>query len=402
MRIESVRSALACAVLCCLIPPMPALAHEKASVPEENVPGREIQFPDTGDRLTLSVDLHTHSVFSDGHVWPRIRVGEAIRDGLDAMAITEHLEWQPHLADIPHEDRNRAFEEALASLPEGSDLLLIAGSEITRSEPIGHMNAVFIGDANALLRRGTPSEPYDMRDYYVQSGQWPAEEVLEAASDQGAFVFWNHAWWQLPNQMARMTDFHIRAVRDGKLHGIEIANGDTYSPEAFQIALDHDLTLVGVSDVHNLIDWDYPPHLGDHRPVNLVFARERTVPSIREALMAGRTVVWYRNLLFGRERDLMPLLEASLAATGAAWRGESSVLELVLENRSDADFELVNLSPHTLTSGADTFVVPAHSAQRYRFRMAGRADEVVIDTQVRNAFTAPDTRAQLRFRLHPE
>ena len=30
--------------------------------------------------------LHTHSVFSDGHVWPRIRVAEAIRDGLDAMA----------------------------------------------------------------------------------------------------------------------------------------------------------------------------------------------------------------------------------------------------------------------------------------------------------------------------
>ncbi|HAO89312.1 MAG TPA: PHP domain-containing protein, partial [Gammaproteobacteria bacterium] len=39
----------------------------------------------------MVVDLHTHSVFSDGHVWPRIRVGEAIRDGLDAMAGTEHL-----------------------------------------------------------------------------------------------------------------------------------------------------------------------------------------------------------------------------------------------------------------------------------------------------------------------
>ena len=33
-------------------------------------------------------------------------------DGLDALAITEHLEWQPHLADIPHPDRNRAFEAA--------------------------------------------------------------------------------------------------------------------------------------------------------------------------------------------------------------------------------------------------------------------------------------------------
>lgn len=402
MRTLTAVNLLAATVLCSLLPTGPALAHERADVPDDNIPGREIQFPDTADRLTLSVDLHTHSVFSDGHVWPRIRVGEAIRDGLDAMAITEHLEWQPHLADITHEDRNRAYEEALASLPEGSDLLLIAGSEITRSEPIGHMNAVFITDANALLKRGTPSEPYDMRDYYVQSGQWPVEEVLDAANDQGAFVFWNHAWWRLPNQMATMTEFHARAARDGKLHGIEIANGDTYSPEAFQIALDHDLTLVGVSDVHNLIDWDYPPHLGDHRPVNLVFAQERSVASIREALLSGRTVVWYRNLLFGRERDLLPLLSASIEATSASWRNESSVLEVVLGNRSDADFVLENLSPHTLTAGADTFVVPAHSTRTHRFRVMGRAEEVVIDVRVRNAFTAPDTQAQLRLRLQPD
>ena len=54
--------------------------------------GRAIEFPDTGEYRTLVVDLHTHSVFSDGHVWPSIRVGEAIRDGLDAIAVTEHLE----------------------------------------------------------------------------------------------------------------------------------------------------------------------------------------------------------------------------------------------------------------------------------------------------------------------
>ncbi len=376
-------------------------AHERASVPDNNIPGREISFPDTAERLTLSVDLHTHSVFSDGHVWPRIRVGEAIRDGLDAIAITEHLEWQPHLADIPHEDRNRAYEEAVASLPEGSDLMIIAGSEITRSEPIGHMNAVFIDDANALLQRGTPSEPFDMRDYYMQSGQWPAEEVLEAANDQGAFVFWNHAWWQLPNQMATMTDFHTQAVRAGNLHGIEIANGNTYSPEAFQIALDHDLTLVGVSDVHNLIDWDYPPHAGDHRPVNLVLAKARSAESIHAALMEGRTVVWFKNLLFGRERDLLPLLDASLMATNASWRGESSVLELELTNTSDATFVLENLSEHTYINGANTLVIPPHSSDTYRLRVKQRADRLALDVRVRNALTAPDTYAEMTFNLSP-
>ncbi len=377
-----------------------SLAHGPAGIPDSNVPGREIQFPDTADRLTLSVDLHTHSVFSDGHVWPRIRVGEAVRDGLDAMAITEHLEWQPHLADIPHEDRNRAYEEAVASLPEGSDLIIIAGSEITRSEPIGHMNAVFISDANALLKRGTPSDPFDVRDYYTQSGNWPAEEVLDAAADQGAFVFWNHAWWQLANQIAVMTDFHRKAVRQKKLQGIEIANGDTYSPEAFQLALDHDLTLIGVSDVHNLIDWDYPPHEGDHRPVNLVLAEERTAESIRSALFEGRTVVWYRNLLLGRERDLAPLLAASLEAS-AGWYGESSVLEVVLTNHSDAAFVLENRTKHTLMTAANTIVVPPHSSDTYRFRVTNRAERIELRFKVRNALTAPDNHAKVAFSVMP-
>ena len=41
-----------------------------------------------------------HSVFSDGSVWPDIRVEEAKKDGLDVIAITEHLEYQPWKDDI--------------------------------------------------------------------------------------------------------------------------------------------------------------------------------------------------------------------------------------------------------------------------------------------------------------
>ncbi|MGB1168372.1 MAG: PHP domain-containing protein, partial [Flavobacteriaceae bacterium] len=50
----------------------------------------------------LSTDLHIHTVFSDGAVWPSIRVEEARREGLDLIAMTEHLEYQPHEEDIPH------------------------------------------------------------------------------------------------------------------------------------------------------------------------------------------------------------------------------------------------------------------------------------------------------------
>ena len=75
----------------------------------------EINFPGTAYRHTLVSDLHTHSVFSDGHVWPNIRVEEALRNGLDVLAITEHLEYQPHIAQIPNKDRNAAYLEASRS-----------------------------------------------------------------------------------------------------------------------------------------------------------------------------------------------------------------------------------------------------------------------------------------------
>ncbi|MEE8078869.1 MAG: hypothetical protein V3T18_07720, partial [Pseudomonadales bacterium] len=56
-----------------------AFSHGTAGTPAAGG-ARIIEFPDTATHETLVVDLHTHSVFSDGHVWPSIRIGEALRD----------------------------------------------------------------------------------------------------------------------------------------------------------------------------------------------------------------------------------------------------------------------------------------------------------------------------------
>ncbi|NKB97239.1 MAG: PHP domain-containing protein [Pseudomonadales bacterium] len=305
---------------------------------------RSIDFPDVEGYQTLVVDLHTHSVFSDGHVWPKIRVEEALRDGLDGLAITEHLEYQPHRADIIHPDRNRAFEDASASAKD-SDILIIPGAEITRDAPAGHMNAVFINDANKLLNDdNAPEDQADVLAYYAATKEWPAQSAVDAAHAQGAFVFWNHPYWsrQQPDGLARMNDFHRKNAKAGKLHGIEIANGQNYSEEAHAIALKHDLAFIGVSDVHDLIDWDHPPAEGEHRPVNLVFSRDRSLEGIKEALFAKRTVVWFRNLLIGREDSLMPLLAASISVGSATYREGTQVLEVDIQNHSDATLKLQN------------------------------------------------------------
>ena len=116
-----------------------------------------------------------HTVFSDGSVWPNIRVMEANKDGLDVIATTEHLEYQSWISDIPHPDRNRSYELAKGFAGE-SGLLVINGSEITRDMPPGHANAIFIKDANKLITDD------------------PIESFLEAKK-QDAFIFWNHPHW---------------------------------------------------------------------------------------------------------------------------------------------------------------------------------------------------------------
>ena len=354
---------------------------------------RIIHFPDTADYLTLSVDLHTHSVFSDGHVWPKIRIEEALRDGLDGIAITEHLEYQPHRFDIEHPDRNRAYDIAAAAA-EGTDLLVITGSEITRDAPAGHMNAVFVTDANALISVENPPEftaETDPRTYYDAAAKWPAQNAVDAAVEQGAFIFWNHPYWtrQQPDGIARINDFHAANASAGKLHGIEIANGQDYSEEAHQIALDHDLALIGVSDIHDLIDWDHPPAEGEHRPVTLVMATDKSIESVREALFAKRTVVWFRNLLIGREAELLPLLDASLKITSATYLDPSQVLEIEIENSSDATFLLRNTSNMTFMHQADLIVVRPNQITKLRIKPGSVLTELSLPFIVENALLAP-------------
>lgn len=216
--------------------------------------GRAIVFPNIAGYQTLKCDFHIHTVFSDGSVWPDIRVEEARKDSLDAISLTEHLEYQPHLLDIPHPDRNRSYNIA-EQLARPHELMVVRGSEITRSMPPGHNNAIFIQDANKL-----------------QTGD--SLEVFREARRQGAFTFWNHPNWtaQRPDGVARLTDFHKFLIKEGLLNGIEVVNDLTYSDEALQIALDHNLTIMGTSDIHGLVDWQYQVPEGGHRPLTLVFA----------------------------------------------------------------------------------------------------------------------------------
>ncbi len=111
---------------------------------------REIHVPDILGYKTLKCDFHMHTIFSDGYVWPTVRVDEAWQEGLDAIAITDHIEYRPHKQDLVA-DLNRSYEIALPQAKE-KGLLLVKAAEITRETPPGHFNALFIDDVTPLDR----------------------------------------------------------------------------------------------------------------------------------------------------------------------------------------------------------------------------------------------------------
>ena len=393
------------------------LAHGKISYS----PGldRTISFPDTEDYLTLSTDLHTHSVFSDGHVWPNIRVAEAQKDSIDLLAITEHLEYQPHINHIPNKDRNSSYIEAKKSA-SGSELIVINGSEITREMPPGHLNAVFVKDANKLHKMDPkllpeakelieeraqgaelPEEEMQVIENYALGNLWPVLEALMEAKKQGAFVFWNHPMWgsQTPDGIARLDQMHIEFIEKGLLHGIEIVNTNTYSEEAFNIALKNNLALIGTSDVHNLIEWDYDVYNNEHRPVTLVFAKERNVESIKEALFARRTVVVFKDTLMGKSENLVPLLESIISVSSNGYRKGTQILKMEIQNNSSANMVLQNLSDVNFTNNDDLITIPKNGKMNLEVKTLKNLESLDLKFKVLNAITSPKENPIVGFRI---
>lgn len=331
---------------------------------------RPIKFPNVGDYLTLSTDLHMHTVFSDGSVWPDIRVQEALMDGLDAIAMTEHLEYQPHSADIPHPDRNRAYDLALAEAKD-HDLLIIRGSEITRGAPVGHNNAIFIEDANQVLKE-------------------KAEDAFSAAKNQGAFIFWNHPAWTAQNPQGNpvLSDFQKQRIKNDELHGIEVINFGAYAEESLALALEQDLTILATSDVHGLIEWDYS-NKGLQRPVTLVFAKEKSLAALNEALKAKRTVAAYNDLLIGRQEFLEPLLKNSVQIHNAHYIPGTEIVEITLKNECSSDLLFENKSEFTFYESSPVFAIKAQETKILKVKTLKKRPHFELKLEALGAFYAP-------------
>ena len=226
---------------------------------------REVILPEVNGYTVYKADLHTHSIFSDGSVTPEFRVQEAWHDGLDVMAVTEHLEYRPYeqkminvLDDLLPEgtkatntniigsaktdaagirsDLNYAVRLAEAAA-RGYGLTIIPGIEITRTpETIGHYNALFTTDNNTIH----DTDPL---------------QAFRNARAQGALVMHNHPGWRRQN--LDLSELEKKAYEAKLIDGIEVMNSTEFYPRAITRALKEGFFMASNTDIHGSTVEDY-------------------------------------------------------------------------------------------------------------------------------------------------
>lgn len=268
---------------------------------------REFVLPSVNGYQVLKADLHSHTVFSDGSVTPDYRVREAWVDGLDVLAVTEHVEYRKwegqmlnflkgYMPEVKATNTNviektstsqgiiadlNLSNKLAATAAADYGLTLIPGVEITRKpEEIGHFNALFVKDANTI---------YDAD---------PAESMRKARQ-QGALIMHNHPGWR--RKSLEMTEFEQKVYAEGLIDGVEIMNGGEFYPTVVKRASDHKLFMAANTDIHSTTSMEYS-NMGHQRNMTLILAKDATLPSVREALEARRTLAYSFGTVAGEEQ----------------------------------------------------------------------------------------------------
>lgn len=267
-----------------------------------------LRIPDIGGYITLKCDFHVHSDISDGQVWPVGRVNEAWNDGLDAIAMTDHIEVHKN-ADIIRCGLNKPYELA-KTRGDMIGMIVIPGAEITRKKPLGHICTLFIQDADKL----------DVEDEM---------QAVEEACRQGAFLLWNHPGY--PDRKSDIYPVHEHLIAQGKLRGVEVFNKTESYPRAFDYAVQYGLVPFANSDIHYMSGSIYP--VRGSRPMTLVFATARTAGAIHEALLAGRALACFDGNLMGRGEYIGQMIDAAL-----------EIREIRQVSKTKRTFEIVNKS----------------------------------------------------------
>lgn len=280
---------------------------------------REIVIPCVNGYNAYKADLHIHSVYSDGDVTPEYRVREAWNDGLDVIAMTDHVEYRRQegklinylkgyipegtkainnrIIDKPADERGIQVDlnipvKLAQDAAHAYGIVVIPGAEVTRTpETIGHYNALFTKDNNTIYAA----------DPFVS---------IQNAKAQGALIMHNHPGWRRKDM--NILEFEKKVYEAGLIDGIEIMNGSEFYPQAVDRALKFGFFMSGNTDIHQSTYEVYGMN-GEFRDFTIIFSKDDSLKSLREALEARRTLACSFGTIAGEEQLLKDFFMASVS-----------------------------------------------------------------------------------------
>ena len=308
----------------------------------------EIVLPQVDGLNCYTADLHTHTIYSDGEITPEERVLEAWCDGLDILAMTDHIETRRQERNllkflkgyspdkkgfepinvrcsrgIPADERgivsdlNLSTELAREAVKSYPELTIIKGAEISR-EPVklGHYCALFTKDNNVL--------------YSTDDAQ-----TIRNARAQGAIITHNHPGWERTS--TDMTEFEKKVYAEGLIDGIEVSNGSSFYPKIVGRAVEKQLYMVSATDIHSTTASVFGKH-NFYRNMTLIFAKDKSEKELRKALLSCKTLGYCGGNIIGEESLLSKFFKASVTAkyVGVTKKG----IAISLTNHTSIDYLL--------------------------------------------------------------
>lgn len=290
---------------------------------------KEIILPTVDGYTPYKADLHIHSTYSDGVMNIKGRMEEAWCDGLDVIAMTDHLsirpvadkegEVTPESAKVKRGTKPAKAVESSIDVAKSYGLLVIPGVELTGDgETQGHYNALFINDIKSV---------YDYKDI----------QAVRNARQQGALIMHNHPGWR--HKTMEMNDVEKAVYAENLIDGIELMNQGAFYPGVFEIAKKHNLFLASNTDIHTTTARVYHDN-GFLRNMTLIFAKECTLESMREALESRRTLVYSYGTVAGEELLLKDFFAASVSTKQISEDAKKKSRRVKLTNNSSIPYTL--------------------------------------------------------------
>ena len=283
----------------------------------------EIILPQVKGYNIYKGDFHVHTIYSDGEVTPRERVREAWYDGLDIIALTDHLELRsyekfmlkahaPYNPDgKPYEyirggagnktdhttpiycDLDATYDEAVQyAKNEEIPIMVLRGTEIWRNPSVvGEYNAFFLKDITDIAKPDII-------------------ESLKAAKEQGAIIIHNHPGWR--RKTMDKSEIQEQIYAEKLVDGIEVVNGSTLYPKMVDRCVNEELTIFANTDCHRTSAQYFPRGGEIFRTMTFILAKECTEKAIKDALLKRRTIGYSHNHLIGEEMWLAEFLNAAV------------------------------------------------------------------------------------------